>query len=186
MSPALKHTRTFASVVAAGALLAVPAAALAHQSAKHPNAHSNANATKHAAKCAKTHSVGFSVRGTLVSVTADNPATPANEATVALKVLGANRHARQSGDIADQDATKPGIQVRGADFTVPTTDAFILKLRGYQGTDLPSAGDLVKVNGRIARTSKKCAAAGTSTADRYGAIDVRRVTIFERTRPPVA
>jgi hypothetical protein len=38
----------------------------------------------------------------------------------------------------------------------------------------------VKVSGRIARTKKRCAAEGTSTADRYAAPDVRRVTISDR------
>jgi hypothetical protein len=172
-----KRTRTIASAIAAGAVLAVPAAALATPGNGHAN---NGKANKGAAACAKTHTVGFSVRGTLVAVTADNPATPASEATVSLKVLGANHNARVSGDIADQDAVKPGIQIRGADFTVPAGDAFTLRLRGYQGTDTPSVGDLVKVNGRIARTSKKCAPAGTSIADRFGAIDVRKVTIHDR------
>jgi hypothetical protein len=169
------NTKTFACTIAAGAMLATPAAALA----KH--AHPVTPVKPHnAANCTKTHAVGFVVAGTLVSVTADNPATPASEATVALTVTGANRHARQSGDIADQDATKPGVQVRGAAFTVPAGDAFKLMLHGYQGTDTPSPGDRVVVTGRIARTSTRCAAAGTSTADRYGAIDVRRVAIADR------
>lgn len=176
----MKHTRTLASVIAAGALLAVPAAALAGKPDDHGKPAGTGKAAHTAKACAKSHSVGFSVLGTLVSATADDPATPANEATVAIKVTAANGHARRSGDIADQDATKPGIQVRGADFTVPATDAFILKLRGYQGTDTPSPGDFVKINGRIARTGKHCAPAGTSIADRYGAIDVRRVSIFDR------
>ncbi|HTN23668.1 MAG TPA: hypothetical protein VL120_06740, partial [Solirubrobacteraceae bacterium] len=103
-----------------------------------------------------------------------------SEATVTLTVLHGNSAAKRSGDIADQNATKPGTQIRGAEFTVPAGDAFVLKLHGYQGTDTPSVGDRVKVNGRIARTSKKCATAGASIADRLGAIDVRRVTISDR------
>jgi hypothetical protein len=170
-----KHTRTIASVVSAGALLAAPVAALAA-----PGQHGHAKADHRAANCARTHSVGFSAVGTLVSFTADDPATPASEATVTMTVLAANAHARRSGEIADQDAAKPGIQARGATLTVPAGDAFVVRLRGYQGTDTPSAGDRVKVNGRIARTSRKCAAAGASTADRFGALDVRRVTIADR------
>jgi hypothetical protein len=171
-----KRTRTITSAIAAGALLAAPAAALA-KSGDHGNSHKT---NKAAAACAKAHSVGFSVLGTLVSATADNPATPASEATVTLTVLAANHNARRSGDIADQDAAKPGIQVRGATFTVPAGDAFKLRLRGYQGTDTPSPGDLVKVNGRIARTKARCAAPGTSAADLFGAIDVRKVTVHDR------
>jgi hypothetical protein len=171
--------RSIASVIAAGAMLAAPAAALAHKPGDHANK-GKTKAQKSAAACAKTHDVGFSLRGTLVSVAANDPATPANEATVTLTIASANHHARQSGDIADQDATRRGVQVRGATFTVPATDAFNLRLRGYEGTDTPSVGDAVKVNGRIARTKRHCAPAGTSTADRYGAIDVRRVTLRDR------
>jgi hypothetical protein len=170
-----KHTRSIASAIVAGALLAAPAAALAKK-----GDHANNKAGNVAANCAKTHSVGFGLVGTLVSITADDPATPASEATVTLNVLAGNGHARRSGEIADQDATKPGTQIRGAVFTVPAGDAFTLRLHGYQGTDTPSVGDRVKVNGRIARTSRKCAPAGTSNADRLGAIDVRRVTISDR------
>lgn len=170
-----KRARTVTSAIAAGALLAAPGAALAKGG--HGTSH---NANKGAAACAKAHSVGFSVLGTLVSATADNPATPASEATVTLTVLTANHNARVSGNIADQDAVKKGVQVKGATFTVPAGDAFKLRLRDYQGTDTPSPGDLVKVNGRIARTKARCAAPGTSVAELFGAIDVRKVTIHDR------
>lgn len=177
MNPTItKHTRTLAAAVAAGALLAVPAAALAAKG-DHGKA---GKAHKAAAACTKTHSVGYSLTGTLVAVTADDAATQANEATVTLKVLHGNNAARRSGDIADQDATKRGTQVRGAEVTIPATDAFVLRLHGYQGTDTPSVGDRVKVKARIAVTSRRCAAAGTSIADRFGAIDVRRVTVSDR------
>lgn len=170
-----KHTRILAATVAAGAMLAVPAAALAAK-----GGHGNAKSQKPAANCTKTHSVGYNLTGTFVSATADDAATPASEATVTLKVLHGNSAARRSGDIADQDATKRGVQIRGAEFTVPAGDAFVLKLNGYQGADTVSVGDKVQVKARIAATSKKCATAGTSLADRLGAIDVRRVTISDR------
>lgn len=171
-----KHTRILTATVAAGAMLAVPAAALA---AKGDHGKSS-KSQKAAAACTKTHSVGYSLTGTFVSATADDATTPASEATVTLNVLHGNSAARRSGDIADQDATKPGVQIRGAEFTVPAGDAFVLKLNGYQGTDTVSVGDKVKVKARIAVTSKKCAPAGASIADRLGAIDVRRVTISDR------
>ncbi|HTJ37947.1 MAG TPA: hypothetical protein VL738_32335 [Dactylosporangium sp.] len=171
-----KRARTVTSAIAAGALLVAPGAALAKKG-DHGTSH---HANKGAAACAKAHSVGFSVLGTLVSATVDNPATPASEATVTLTVLAANHNARMSGDIADQDAVKKGVQVKGATFTVPAGDAFKLRLRDYQGADTPSPGDLVKVNGRIARTKARCAAPGTSVADLFGAIDVRKVTIHDR------
>ena len=163
-----KNTRMLVTACAAGALLVAPAGSAAH------------GGKGEGKRCAKTHSVGYSVRGTLISLTADNPATPAHEGTVTIKVTGANSHARNSGEIADQDAATPGVQVAGATYTVPATDVFVLRLHGYQASDTPSVGDAVHVWGRIARTKAKCAPAGTSTADRYAAPDVRRVTIADR------
>jgi len=167
-----KNSRNLTSVLAAGALLAAPAAALASNGKGHTK-----TKTKPAVSCTNAHSVGISATGTLVSLTADDPATPANEATVTLTLTHANHNLRASGDIADQDAVKKGVQVKGATFTVPATDAYVLKLRKYEGTDTPSVGDRVSLHGRIAVMSKRCVPATTSIADRFGAIDVRRVTV---------
>lgn len=186
-----QHSRTIASLIAAGALLAVPATALAAKGAHGPAAKAKAPGqsqakTKGKAKgtskaCANAPKVGFQVSGTLLSTTPDDPATTdVNEATVSLKVTSASAHAARSGELADQNATKKGVQVKGATLTVPATDAFTLKLNGYEGTDTPSIGDRVKVSGKIAVTKKSCAAAGTTTADRYAAPDVRTVTISDR------
>jgi hypothetical protein len=168
-----KHTRTLASLVAAGALLAIPAVGQARNGHAHPAKPAKANA------CA-AHNVPFNVSGTFVSATADNPMTAENEGTVTLTVTNANRHARNSGEIADQNAARKGVQVRGATYTVATTDAYVLKLNGYEGTDTVSVGDKVNVRGKVALTKRHCAAAGTSVADRYGAVDVRKVTISDR------
>jgi len=166
----LKTVRTIATLAVAGALLAVPATALAVPGGGQGKAKS----------CEKTLKPGYQVSGTLVSVTADDPATTdVFEGTVTLTVTAANSHARKSGEIDDQDAAKKGVQVKGATYTVPASDAFVLKLNGYEGADTPSVGDRVKVGGRIALTKKRCAE-GTSTADRYAAPDVRRVTISDR------
>jgi hypothetical protein len=165
----LKTARTIATLAAAGALLALPATALAAKGGQ-----GKANG------CAKTWTVAYQLGGTLVSSTADDPATPASEATVTLTVTSANNHARNSGEIADQNADRKGVQVKGATYTVAAGDAFTPKLNGYEGTDTPSVGDKVKVSGRVALTKKRCAQAGTSTADRYAAPDVRRVTISDR------
>lgn len=159
----LKTVRTIGTLAAAGALLAVPGTALAA-----PGGQSKAK------NCEKSHSVGYQVSGTLADVAGDNPATPAFEGPVKLTVTSANSHARNSGEIADEDAITEGVQI-----TVPA-GAFALKLTGYEGTDTPSVGDKVKVSGRIARTKKRCALAGTSTADRYAAPVIRRVTISDR------
>ncbi len=172
----LKHSRTMASLVAAGALLAVPAVGQATD---------NVNKGKgkgkgHAMNCAKAHKAPFIVNGTFVSGALDDPATPASEATVTLLVTSANSHAKKSGEILDQDAATDGMQVKGATLTIAAGDAYTLKLNGYEGLDAPSLGDKVKVHGKIALTKKHCAPAGTSTADRYGALDVRKVTVSDR------
>jgi len=178
------NTRMLVTMSAVGALLALPAAGAAHPGKDQGQGKAHGQATPQSGKgqskrCAKTQKVGYSVRGTLVSFVADNPATPANEGTVTLTVTGANRHARDSGEIADQDAVTPGVQVQGATYTVPVTDPFVLKLRGYAAPDTPSVGDVVHVSGKIARMKQKCVPAGTSTADRYATPDVRRVTIID-------
>jgi hypothetical protein len=60
---------------------------------------------------------------------------------------------------------------------VPAGDAYVLKLSETYGTGTPVAGDRVKVKGRVQITKKRCAAEGTSTADRYDTPDVTRVSI---------
>ncbi len=163
----MTRLRTIASLAAAGALLAASAAGQAsHKGEPHGKGKAKSNA-KSDKRCAKAPKVGFSVKGTLVSFTADDSATPANEATVTLKVTDANGHATRSGDVTE-----------GSDFTLTAADdAFDVKLDGFEGTDTPSVGDQVKVSGKIARKKEKCVAEGTSTADRYGTADVRRVTV---------
>jgi hypothetical protein len=172
-----KSTRLLVTLSATGALLALPVATHADPGKSQGKAKSQKGASK---RCAKTPSVGYSVRGTLVSATADDPATPANEGSITFTVTGANKHARSSGEIADQDATKKGVQVAGATYTIGAADPFTLRLEGYEAPDTVSPGDEVHASGKVARTKSKCAAEGTSTADRYGAVDIRRVTISDR------
>ena len=159
----LKTIRTISTLAVAVALFAVPATAVAVKGGQGKSQ----GKTK---SCAKTHSVGYQVRGTLVSVIQDDPATTdVSEATVTLTVVHANSHARKSGELDDATYTVPADDV----------DGFVLKLNGYEGTETPTAGDRVKVKGRIARTKPRCAPEGTSVADRYAAPDVRRVTIWK-------
>jgi len=170
----LKTVRTIGTLAVAAALLAVPATALGAPGGQ-------GKGKGKAKSCAKTLNRGYQVSGTLVSFTADDAATTdASEATVTLTVTAANSHARNSGELADQDAARKGVQVVGATYTVPASDAFELKLNGFVDPDTPSVGDRVKVSGRIPVTKKRCAADGTTTADRYAAPDVRRVTISDR------
>ena len=171
----IEFVRVPAALVATIALLVMPAAG----QAKHDGAQGKSKGADK--RCAKAPKVGYSVRGTLVSVTADDPATTAaNEASVTLTVTVANNHARNSGEIADQDAATAGVQVAGATYTVTAaSDGFSLVLDGFEAPDTPSVGDAVKVNGKIARTKKKCAAEGTTTADRYATPNIRKVTITD-------
>ena len=192
-----KQARMFAALAATGALLALPATGLAtkpadpgkpddpgSQGKTHKPADkgkpADAGSKGKAKSCAKTHTVSYNVSGTFVSAVADNPATPASEASVTITVTSANSHAAKSGEIADMDAAKTGVQVKGATYTVAAGDAYVLKLDGYETPDTPSAGDKVKIKGKIAVTKKRCAAAGTSTADRYAKPDVTKVTISDR------
>ena len=171
----LNNARTIATLVAAGTLLAAPATGVAAK-----GDHASGKAQGKAKSCAKTHSVGYQVSGTLVSVTADDAATAANEAAITMTVTAANSHAAKSGEIDDQNATKKGTQVKGATLTVALTDAIRLKLNDYEGTDTLSAGDKVKISGKIKLMKKRCAPAGTSTADRYATPVVKKVTITDR------
>ena len=171
----MKTAGKIAALAATLALVALPATGVAKRGehGKHTE-HAKGGKGK---SCAKVHSRGFQVGGTLVSMTADDPATTdSSEATVTLTVTSANKHARESGELADQDAARKGVQVKGATYTVPAGDAFELRLGDY-GDAAPAAGDRVKVKGRVAVTKKRCAADGTSTADRYATPDVTRVSV---------
>ena len=158
-----KNARTIAAVTAAGAVLALPATVAAQR----PDNPGHQGRTQ---SCQNVRTVAYHVSGTLVSAAAGS---------VTMTVRSANSHARKSGEIADQNATRRGVQLRGATISVPVTGA-TLRLRGYEGTDTPSAGDRVRVSGRIPLQKRNCAAAGTSLADRYGAPQIRRVTISDR------
>lgn len=159
-------------LVAGGALLVAPVAVQAHHKAGHNKGPQKSK------RCKKTPRVGFVVRGTLVNLTTDNPNTEANEATVTVTVSSANRHARHSGELADQNATEPGVQVKGGVYTV-SDDRYSLHLADYEANEAPGIGDKVRISGLIPRVKKHCAAEGTSLADRYGEPNVRRVTIHD-------
>ncbi len=173
----IKRIRFMALLIAAGALLAIPAVGQAH----HKAGHSKGGKGK---SCAKKPTVnkGFVVKGTLVSYTADNPlTTDTNESNVEITVTGANRHARVSGELEDKNPTKPGVQVAGGSYTVDASgaDPFGVRLSGYETGETPGAGDKVRIAGKIAVQRKKCAAEGASLDDRYGAVNIRRVKIID-------
>jgi hypothetical protein len=173
----VKTAGKISALIGAVALLAFPATGLAKKGehGKHGK-HGHANQNK-AKSCAKLHTVGYQVGGTLVSMTADDPdTTDTSEATVTLTVTSANSHARNSGELEDQNADRKGNQVKGATYTIPAGDAFVMKL-GDDGALVPAAGDRVKVKGRIAMTKKRCAEEGATADDRYATPDVTRVSI---------
>ena len=168
----MRTTGKIAALVLAAALVAVPANAIATKGGK-------GKALGKAKSCSKAGTRAFQVSGTLVGSVPDETATAdVSEATVTLVVTAANRHARNSGELEDQNDRK-GVQVVGATYTVPAGDAFVLTL-GDDGAAVPSEGDRVKVKGRVALAKKRCAAEGATTADRYGMPDVIRVTISDR------
>jgi hypothetical protein len=175
MQTIMKTASKILGLAAMVALVAFPATGVAKRGehGKH-GAHTKQAKGK---GCLKLHTRGFQVGGTLVSLTADDATTPdSSEATVTLLVTSANKHARESGELADQDAERKGVQAKGATYTVPAGDAFELRLGDY-GTGVPAPGDSVKVKGRVAVTKKRCAADGTTTADRYATPDVTRVSV---------
>jgi hypothetical protein len=169
----LKTTGKIAALAMAAAVVAVPTNAIAAKGGQ-------GKAQGKTKSCSKTGTRGFQVTGTLVSwVVDDSATTDVSEATVTLVVTAANRHARNSGELEDQNADRKGVQVVGATYTVPAGDAYVLTL-GDDGAAVPSEGDRVKVKGRVGFTKKRCAAEGTSTADRYAVPDVTRVKISDR------
>jgi hypothetical protein len=176
-----------ALLVAALALLVAPAVGQAHHKPGHTqgpenrenNGHHNGQNKSHSCK-KPAKNVGFVVRGTLTTFTADVEGTPANEASVSITVTGANRHARNSGELQDMDPATPGTQVQGGPYTATaSTDPFTVKLVDFGAGESPAAGDAVKIIGKIARTKARCAPDGTSLADRYGDVNVRKVVIHD-------
>ncbi len=171
-----KKVQTIASLAAAGAMLALPAVGQAH----HRQGHSNGgNGGKTSRSCAKKPTVnkGFVVKGTLVSYTADNPATQnSNEQSLTVTLTRQNRHAQRAG-LTDVAGGTSGLQYR----LNAVDDAFNLRLSEFEPGEPPAAGDRVHIVGKVAVTRKKCAAPNASLADRYGAVDVRKVKIVDNT-----
>ena len=61
------------------------------------------------------------------------------------------------------------------------SDAFRVRLARYEAGEVPGAGDKVRITGKVAVTRRKCATAEQDTvAERYGAVNVRRVKFAEQ------
>ena len=84
----MKTVSRIVALAAAAALVVAPASAIAAKGGQ-------GKAQGKAKSCAKTLTRGYQVTGTLVSWTDDS---------VTLTVTSANRHARNSGELEDQDA----------------------------------------------------------------------------------
>jgi len=174
-----KRLHVVALVTAAGALLAVPAIGQADPPTN--GAHSNhGKSGKSGKSCLDRPTVkkGFVVKGTLVSY---NPGTAAaGDETVTLTVTKMNKHAQRAG-LTDTDGGTAGTQ-----YTIAggPTDPFTVQASGYDPTatpaDVPSAGDKVRVIGKVAVTRKKCDRTAT-LAERYGTVNVRKVKIIDAT-----
>lgn len=165
----IKRTQSLALLVAAAALLAVPAVGQANHTG---NGKGKAKGhVKAKNKCVVNK--GFVVKGTLVA-----DATPDYTTSVTINVTGANRHARIGAGFTDADPATPGMQF-GQTYTVSPPDTF--KLR-YSGTGTPSAGDKVRITGKVpvTRNRARCNPA-QSLAGRYGDEDIRRVKIVDIT-----
>ena len=167
----MKRIRTMALLVAAAALMVVPAIGEAHKTGSQHN-HGKAKG-KNKNKCVVNK--GFVVKGTWVAYTADNPATEANEGTVTITVTKANKHARVSGDLTDANPVLAGTQ-----YTVPTSDRFKVTLSEYEAGEAPGANDRVRISGKVAVTKKRCATAEQDTvAERYGDVNIKKVAFTE-------
>jgi hypothetical protein len=164
----IRKLRPIVLLFAVLALGALPAVSQAHH-ANHGK-HKGAGKGKGHHKSHCTIHRGFVVKGTLVSFTADDPATTdTNEASVTLTVTKANKHARRSGVAKGDEVT----------YTAATDEkGFKVRLSQYESSESPKAGDKVRVVGKIEYTKKKCAPDKT-TEERYGDVNVKRVKITD-------
>jgi hypothetical protein len=171
-----KRIGSIALLAAAGVLAAAPAVAQAtHNSHHDPGAKSKGGEGSRG--CDRTLSRAFVVKGTVVSFDGTD---------VEISVTGANRHARNSGDLQDQDLSTSGTQVSGDTHKSSAgTDSFTLVLSGYETGETPQVGDQVRMIGKIAITKKRCADEGLTIEARSTDVNLRRVHIIEPEDPVV-
>jgi hypothetical protein len=141
-------------MTAAAALLAAPSAGQAHHKPSHTQGGQGQNSGD---RCVVNK--GIVVKGTLVSFSADS---------VTLTVTKLNRHARRAE-----------VATVGSQYTIEAgSDAFRSQLSGYEDNEAPSAGDKVRVTGKVAVTKRRCEP-DASVEDRYDAVNVRRVKVVD-------
>jgi hypothetical protein len=164
----INRLRPIGLLLAVFALAALPAATQASR-----------GKTPSADWCAKHGTVkrAFTVRGKLGSFSGTDKKGTAD--SIEIVVSSANRHARHSGDIDDQDPVKPGVQVKGATYSV-SGDTFKYRRVGYEPSEASEEGDKAKLVGKIEYTKKRCAPEGTSLEDRYGDVNIRKVLVKDK------
>jgi len=164
----MKTTRITA-VLAAAAVVAVPVAADAHKGGRHHGNHG-----KHGKHVVNK---GFVVTGNLKqNGFSPDTADPGNQAVVEITVKNANKHARRSGELGDQNASKKGVQVRGGTYKLDNDDDFFRVVRsGYEPGEEPGEGDKVRITGKIPYTRDK----SLTVSDRYGEPNIRRVKLVD-------
>ncbi len=171
----MRMTRVL-TLLAVGALAAVPVAEAGQKIGDGSGSKSK--------QCKKpTKKKSFVVKGTLDASVTDAGGAPTHldGSVIDITVTGANRHARKSGEIADQDPGRAGVQVRGADYMVDgATDQYNLKLSGYEASEDPEAGDKVRIKGKIPVAKKKCAAPDATLDERYGEPNVKKVKVIDK------
>jgi len=163
------------AALAAALIVAVPVAADA-DNGKHKGKNKSQSKSKSqkqaGSKCVAN--VAFVVKGTLVSFTADNGATGQNEASVTLTLDRANRHARRSGELEDNNGATPGTQLTFA----AASDDYKVQLSGFETAESPTGGEKVRVIGKVAYTKARCEP-NTSVEDRYDAVNVRKLKVID-------
>jgi len=164
----MKTTR-ISMLLAAASLAAVPVAAEAARGG-HEGGHRGGKRTvnKSYVVTGKLKQDGFS---------ADDPVTTSvNEAVVEITVKNANRHARRSGELEDQNTSRKGVQVKGGNYALDNDDdLFKVVLSGYEQGEQPAANDKVRIAGKIPYARDK----SLSLADRYGVPNIRRIKLVD-------
>ena len=171
----MKRLQTIALLVAAAALLAVPAIGQADHGSPHGKAKGKAKGKGKAKSKCVVHK-GFVVKGTL-AVGGYNAGSPAaGDETVTIDVTKMNRHASRSGLT---DAVPGGsLQYRVTNAAGPNSDPFKLQISDEVPGTAPGVGDRVRITGKVAVTKRKCEPSA-SLEDRYDAVDIRKVKIVD-------
>lgn len=147
------------------AALALPAAA---QAAK-PAEPGKQGREKAAAQTTKTKGVAFTLKGT--GLTALPVADGALTGPLTLDPTAANKHARTLLTLTRADIEGTGTETVGT-----AGDKVVVRYVGLTATDALQATDVVKVQGKVARTGK-------GKEKTLGALDVRRITITREPAP---